>query len=175
MPNVPDPSCPVCLSPLRYSVEQAYLEGSGDMRPFRRQQVERHMSHLADPQALKLVTNLTEATAVASRLRQLEVTAMAILDAALSPPPLIVDGHPVAQQADGKLALAALREVRHTLVEIGKLASTLDSRNTSAEERPDLDDAIAAYVGGRMRNDDHPEQVFDAPRELEAGEQPPTS
>ncbi len=122
---------------MRYTVEQAYLEGRRIPEGFTRQSVERHMSHAADPESLRLLVGLASSTGIAARLRQLEVAATAIMDAALQ-----------ADQPDAKTALAALREARHVLHEMSALTESLESgHGGDGTERPDLDAAIAAKLG----------------------------
>lgn len=144
-----DPTCPICADPGRYTVEQDYLEGNHRGTEYSRQAVERHMSHVADPRALSLVTDLANASSIAGRLRQLEVMAAKIMDAALSPPAILIDGKPFQPPPDAKVALQALREARATLDAISKLTATLESQHDPNEERPDLDDAISAYLSGK--------------------------
>ncbi len=113
-------------------------------------------SHLFDAATLRIITGLSSASAIAARLRQLETQGSAILDAALA-------------AKDGKLALAALREIRATLTSIGALASTLGTPAQN-EERPDLDRAIADYVGHASEDDARAETH--ETRALGAGEPP---
>lgn len=149
-----DPSCRVCADPNRYSVEQTYLEsGSGRDTPYTRQEIERHMSHVADPRALRLVTDLANASAVAGRLRALETMAAQIMDAAINPPDILLDGVVIKQQPDLKVALAALREARATIHEMSQITETLSGQNEQAEERPDIDDAISEYLKGKSIGD----------------------
>jgi hypothetical protein len=150
-----DPTCPICADPNRYTIEQKYLEsGTGRDTPYTRQEIERHMSHAADPRALRLVTDLANASAVAGRLRALETMAVQIMDAALMRQIVtLADGTQVQREPDLKIALSALREARSTIVEMGKITETLQSQHESDEERPDLDDAIAAYLSGKQIGD----------------------
>ncbi len=150
----PTTVCEICLDPNRYSVEQTYLEsGSGRGTQYTRQEIELHMSHVADPRALRLVTDLSTASSVAGRLRALEVRATQIMDAALANQLVKVGDAIVEMPPDLKIALSALREARATLVEMGKITETLQSQHEHSEERPDLDDAIASYLAGKQIGD----------------------
>lgn len=114
-------------------VEDAYLNGLRIDR-YTRPQVDRHMAHVADRQTLRQVSELASASAVAARLRQLELAATAILDLAIA-------------QADGKLAIQALREARATIATMSQLAGGLAASQSEDSERPDLDAAIAKRLG----------------------------
>lgn len=148
----PPKICMICADPNRYAVEQRYLEDGSGVRdlPYTRQEIEAHMSHVADPRALAMVTDLTNASAVAGRLRALETTAVKIMDLALAPQYVEQpDGSRIVMPPDPKVALAALREARATIVEMGRLTQTLESQHDEAEERPDLDAAIGDYLRGK--------------------------
>ncbi len=128
------------------------------------------MSHVADPRALRLVTDLSNASAVAGRLRALETMAAQIMDAALNPPPIMVDGQPMKMPPDLKIALAALAQARATIAEMSKITETLAGQNEQAEERPDLDSAIAEYLSGKSLGDIDLDDVPDEPApEYEGG------
>lgn len=162
-------SCPVCADPARYVVEQAYLE-RGQTGRYGRHALEAHLAHTVDTRALRQVSDLASASAVASRLRQLENLATAVIDVALAQDP-----------PDGRLALAALREARATLVEMGRLSDALQaSAPDESTERPDLDAAIARVLGVTMSGADEstpthdPEPHEQAPLALPPGS-PPTA
>ena len=125
--------CPICTSPSRYVVEQAYLHGTSTS-PFDRRTVEAHFSHLADGDALRAVESLASASAVSARLRTLEHASMALLEQAMA-------------SQDLKTALLAIREARNTITEMSRLAGHLADRHEVEEARPDLDAAIARALG----------------------------
>lgn len=142
-----DACCVIGADPARYIIEQQYLTGERIMR-YSRQQVERHLSHSVDQKSLREVTDLAGAAAIASRLRQLELTAARIMDAALSEREVTLpDGTKITQLPDGKLALQALREARSTLAEMAKLSDTLSRAGEKSEENLALDDALWTALG----------------------------
>lgn len=125
-------TCRVCKDPSRYLVESEYI-ASGRTGRYSRQELETHLSHTTSPDALRQVSDLASASAVASRLRQLEGLATDIIEDALA-------------SHDGKLAVSALREARATIVEMSKLSGSLIAHDEGSE-RPDLDAAIARAIG----------------------------
>ncbi len=180
MPQETSELCPICRDPFRYKVEQLYLEG--DLSAVRREhqysrhEVETHMGHVADPEVLRTVAGLAGATAVAARLRQLEQIQGAILEAALTGVTIKQeDGTELQVPPDLKLALAAAREIRSTLVEVAKMAPALDSQQSSSLERTDLDEQIQDYLRrrgmaegeGNVRSPSAPDR---STRELPSGE-----
>lgn len=149
--------CSVCSSPARYLVEQAYLLGE-PTTPFDRRTVGAHLRH-ASGQALADVEDLASASAVAARLRDLEVKATAILDAAI-------------QQGDPRTALQALKEARATIAEMGRQAGHLAaSKQGEGSSRPDLDALILGHLGGGAPADEGGEQAFgmQPPKALPSG------
>jgi hypothetical protein len=156
------PSCRVCSSQDRYEIELAYMTGERRPVDFTRAQVERHMAHVSEPEALKIALGMSAAVALAARLRYLESQATQILDASMGE-----DGSPA-------LALKAIREVRATIELMGRVAGSLVDRVQVANARPDLDEAIADAL--RMRgvaepvpNDDpkpEPERQYAALEQL---------
>ena len=127
------------------------------------------MSHVADPRALTLVTDITNATSVAGRLRQLEVMATKIMDAALQPTikryynRKTNEWYEVEEGPDGRLALAALKEVRATLHEMSALTETLAGQHEAVEERPDIDNLLNDFLRGKMVGPDDPAPADDEP------------
>lgn len=143
--------CPICSHVDREGIELAYITGDRDYAmPFTRAQVERHMSHVAEPEALKLVLGMSSATALAARARHIENMATQILDKAMS-------------EGNANLALKAIRELRPTMELQGRIAGSLVDRVAIDQARPDLDDAIAAKL--KVRATMGEEQAPAEPRE----------
>ena len=140
--------CPICLRYDRTEIETAYLIGDRqyDFRPFSRAQVERHVSHTVDPDALRMSMGMASATAIAGRLRHLESATTTILDAAMRP---TVNENGVEMLSDPKLALAAIKEARATIELTARVAGSLIDRHAEVDTRPDLDAAIADALRAR--------------------------
>jgi hypothetical protein len=154
MATDPTQQCAICKSPFRYKVEDLYLQGDlayvRQSYHFTRHEVEAHMGHVADPEVLRTIAGLTNATAVAARLRQIEQAQGAILEAALTGVEIEQeDGSLLKVPPDLKLALAATRELRASLVELAKMDDKVDSQQGSSVERVDLDSMLADYLARR--------------------------
>lgn len=109
--------------------------------PVTRATIERHMSHVTEPEALKLALGMSATVALAARLRNLEAHAAQVLDMAMTPDK---DG-----RTNPALALKAVREVRSTIELMGRVAGTLVDRVSHDAERPDLDSQIEAALAAK--------------------------
>ena len=140
--------CPICPRFDRTEIETAYLIGDRqfDFRPFSRAQVERHVSHTVDPDALRMSMGMASATAIAGRLRHLESATTAILDVAMRP---ILTEAGTETLTDPKLALQAIKEARATIELTARVAGSLIDRHAEVDSRPDLDAAIADALRAR--------------------------
>lgn len=151
--------CIVCVSPARYQVEQAYMNGeAGPIRAagFSRVAMDRHMAHLTDADTLKQVTSMASGAAVAARLAQLEIAAKALIDEALTPKAgrRMYKGQPVTdehgrplEEIDTGQAVMALREARAVIETMSKLVGHLGEKVEAESSRPDLDAMIARTLG----------------------------
>lgn len=140
-------------------MELAYI--SGERRPFSvsRAAIERHMAHVTDPDALRLVFGMSATASLAARLRHLESQATTVLDAAMTPAP-DKDGN---LRMNAALALKAIREVRATIELTGRVAGTLIDRVERTDSRPDIDQGIEAALRakGQVSAPAAPTQHFD--------------
>lgn len=137
-------ACPVCRDDTRDSIEIAYITGDVSYHyPYSRGVVERHMSHVTEPEALKMALGMSTAVALAARLRYLENVTMAVLDHALKP------SGPDGTVSPG-LALKAVREARALLETMGKVSGALIDTVDSGSERLDIDDALDRALAARM-------------------------
>ncbi len=116
---------------------------TGERHPFpvSRAAIERHMAHVTDQDALRLVFGMSATASLAARLRNLESTMASVMDRAMTPDD---EG-----KINGALALKAGREVRSTIELMGRVAGTLIDRVERDETRPDLDQQIEDAMRAR--------------------------
>lgn len=135
-------ACQICDHPDRYDLELAYMTGERRAFPVSRATIERHMSHVTEPEALRLALGMSATVALAARLRNLESQATTILDLAMTP-------DPDTKKINAALGLKAVREVRATIELMGRVAGTLIDRVERADDRPDIDKRIEEALAAK--------------------------